>query len=98
MNFQLVLQFSSFALKNFDEIAELEDLLIAKLKSQNVVDGHDLGVGEVNVFIFTDEPNGTFREIQSILTDHRLWPHIRAGYSAEYVVLWPEGHATFSVR
>jgi len=76
MRFQLVLQCPAVSLHDYDEIIGLEDLLIAKLSDPNHVDGHDFGSGKANVFVFTDDPDGTLDEVRTILSGHRLWPNL----------------------
>lgn len=38
-----------------------------ELGAIGLVDGHDLGAGEMNVFIHTDVPEGTFAETMSLV-------------------------------
>ena len=51
MKYQLVLQFQAESVQEFDELAVLEDLLVENLPSHSVVDGHDIGSGELNIFV-----------------------------------------------
>lgn len=102
MKFQLVLQWPTSSLEDFDAVVELEDLLIEKLDKQDAVDGHDFGSGETNIFILTEEPHRTFSDIRAILAGHRLWKTASAAYRKtdgdEYCVLWPERATRFIVR
>lgn len=61
MKYQLVLQFQGDSLCDYDAMVALEDGLIAALDDSANVDGHDVGSGEVNIFIFTDEPKKAFQ-------------------------------------
>jgi hypothetical protein len=101
MRFQLVLQWRASSLSDFDEIVNIEDLLIAKLKGQSEVDGHDFGSGEANSFIYTDDPHRTLNQIRSILADHQFWPStviaFRETQGTDYTFLWPEGTTEFKV-
>jgi hypothetical protein len=65
MKYQLVLQFQAESVQQFDELAVLEDLLVENLPSHSVVDGHDFGSGELNIFILTDQ-----KGISQPLCDH----------------------------
>jgi hypothetical protein len=102
MRFQLVLQWPLSSLNGFDEILNIEDVLIAKLTDQSDVDGHDFGSGEADIFVHTNDPHRTLKEVRDILADHRLWPSIviafRETQGNEYTVLWPEVTTEFNVR
>lgn len=47
-------------MQEFDELVVLEDLLVETLPLGSEVDAHDLGRGEFNIFILTDQPEQTF--------------------------------------
>lgn len=102
MKFQLVLQFPASSLKNFDQLIQMEDLLIEKLGSHSEVDGHDFGAEEANIFIYTDEPQRTFEATRAILSKHTSLLHARIAYRKvdgdDYIVLWPKGETKFAVR
>jgi hypothetical protein len=91
MQYQLVLQFPEDAL-NFDQMVALEDWLIDKTSGIADVDGHDMGVGEINLFIVTDRPTEVFDSIYASL-DVRYKSILKAAYRAmssnEYTVIWP---------
>jgi hypothetical protein len=97
MRCQLVLQFRSAALNDIDAIAELEDRLTVQLDGVAEVDGHDVGSGEVNIFIFTPDPIGTFSVIQPVLERARLLDSATVAYrpidGGAYIILWPEHSA-----
>jgi hypothetical protein len=65
------------------------------------VDGHDLGAGEFNIFLFTDDPSGTFRSIQALPETGALSPSMAAAYrpvdGEDYIVLWPPGSTRFNI-
>ena len=60
MTFQLVLQFNSDSLSDYDAMVTLEDELIQELGDAADVDGHDIGSGQTNIFIVTSDPESTF--------------------------------------
>jgi hypothetical protein len=66
MRYQLLLQFRGDSLVDYDAIAALEDELIEKLPEADV-DGHDVGSGETNIFIFTADPVRTFQQAKPVL-------------------------------
>ena len=102
MRFQLALQWPVSSLSGFDELLSLEELLEAKLTDQSDVDGHDFGSGEANIFVLTNDPYRTLKEVRGILSGHKLWPNTVIAYretlGTEYMVLWPEGMTGFRVR
>jgi hypothetical protein len=58
MKYQLVIQLAAESLDDFDNLVVLEETIRTKLElsSNTLVDGHDFGLGEFNIFIHTDEP------------------------------------------
>jgi hypothetical protein len=56
MRYQLVLQFAADSLVDFDRLVALEDRLIEELGQLAMVDGHDFGLGQFNIFVLTDDP------------------------------------------
>ncbi len=93
--FQLVLQWPSNDVSDFDDLIDAEDALHAGLSPQlGTVDGHDAGSGEMNIFILTDTPEEAFAECRSIIRSPRLSASLAAAYRSvdaeEYTRLWPE--------
>ncbi len=102
MRYQLVLQWSTASgLKDYDSLIEIENLLLQKLDKQYEVDGHDLGSGEMNIFILTNDPAGCFEQTKAILGHRNAWVRIRVGYreisSDEFVILCPNHLMKFDV-
>jgi hypothetical protein len=89
-----VLQFPGDSLEDYDAMVALEDALIEALPDAAKVDGHDVGSGEVNIFIFTDEPRKTFQQARSVLEMHGRLSAMTAAYrpsnGEDYTVIWPE--------
>jgi hypothetical protein len=92
MRYQLVLQWPASEIADYDALVGIEGLLIEGLVNDKV-DGHDMGSGEVNIFILTDDPHRTFDEINAVLRPGGLWSNARAAYreisASNYSVLWP---------
>jgi hypothetical protein len=61
---QLVIQFRADAFRDFDALVSFEDRLIDVLGDRHEVDGHDVGSGEVNFFVFTDDAKAAFSVIR----------------------------------
>jgi hypothetical protein len=95
----LVLQMPE-TLLTFDEIIEQEDLLIAGLKNLAIVDGHDIGSGEVNFFILTDNVNVTFERVQTLLKSQTK-SAVKAAYrkvtGEKYSILYPPDLKAFRI-
>ena len=102
--YQLVIQFklSDDDTALFDQVRALEDDLIERLDPDVVdVDGDDVGSGEMNVFLFTDEPAAAFARIKPILAARSLLDRSSAAYrptdGEDYVPIWPDGLQSFDV-
>ena len=101
MKFLLVIQWTSLLLKDYDDMVEVEGLLIDGLSELHEVDGHDVGANEVNIFIHTDSPVNAFEEVKHILSSTAYWAGARLAYrnisESEYVILWPKDLRTFKI-
>ena len=71
MLYQLVVQIKPASSADLNRLVNWEEALIERLATSAEVDGHDLGAGEFNIFLFTDDPSGTFRSIQALPETHR---------------------------
>ena len=103
MRYQLVLQFAGPAALSLDELIALEDELSRHLPASAQVDGHDIGSGEGNIFLFTHDPLATFAAIKPVLSKRGHLAGLGAAYRAErsdeFVRVWPEGAAApFIIR
>jgi len=94
-NYQLVLQFQGGALDDFDVLIALEDELGEALGDLADVDGHDIGAGEANIFIFTSDPVGAFNVVRPVLIKSKCLEKVTAAYreveGEDYTVIWPVG-------
>ena len=76
----------------------VEDQLNEALGDSADVDGHDMGSGERNIFIFTPDPERTFLQAKPVLERARSLQSVTAAYRAvegeRYTVIWPEGSKT----
>lgn len=98
----LVLQWPATSEDDFDALVSMEDLLLSDLlDAYGVVDGHDFGSGEMNIFIETDQPLEAFQHARTSLGTDQRWASVRAAYrpvgEERYVVLWPKALEVFSV-
>ncbi len=91
---QLVLQFPASAFSTFDELVQYEDALIDTLDHNHEVDGHDIGSGEVNFFILTEDPESAWTVIRhagggTLLLHHGLQAAARRLDGEVYERFWP---------
>ena len=95
MDFQLVLQFRGDSLDDFDVMVALEEELMEELGDSADVDGHDVGSGETNIFIFTSDPTGIFDRAKPVLACTQRLQAVTAAYrrvdGEQFTVIWPEG-------
>ncbi len=101
MKYQLVLQWPATSIKDFDDLIEVENILEENLSTSSEVDGHDAGSGEMNIFILTDDPAGTFVEVERALSGNGMWADARVAYreldGEEFSVLKPKNLTDFKV-
>jgi dihydroxyacetone kinase DhaKLM complex PTS-EIIA-like component DhaM len=101
MEYLLVLQWAGSSSTDFEELVKMEDALEEALGDYASVDGHDLGSGEMNIFIATEHPNRAFEDARTILDGWLLWGAVRAAYrhvrGASYTLLWPPELRSFKV-
>ena len=95
MKYQLVLQMPAIA-SDFTVLAALEDEVEKLLGTAGTVDGHDLGSGEMNIFVLTDDPVGAFDRLKPLMAAD-LSAAYREVAGDEFTVLFPPGRKAFRV-
>ncbi|MCK4744357.1 MAG: hypothetical protein KAT25_11100 [Sulfuriflexus sp.] len=73
----------------------IENELELVLRDHHQVDGHDIGAGEMNIFIHTNDPNETFELAKKTLSKKDLEiisVAFRDMKGDEYSVIWPENY------
>ena len=94
MSYQLVLQFATGELFDFDALIELETKLTADFNQDHKVDGHDLVAGGVNIFIHTNDPQAAFSWGYGFVPPE-LRPALKAAYrrqpDGQFHWLYPAG-------
>lgn len=101
MKYQLVIQFPEKLYNDLDWLADMEDLLDEALVDAEV-DGHDMGSGEVNIFIHANDPINTLAIVKNILEEEGVsLENIKIAYREIngdfYIPLWPEDLENFKV-
>jgi hypothetical protein len=95
---ELVLQLPADSIKDFDTLVELEDRIIACLENLGKVDGHDMGVGEMNIFVRTDHPKLVFNKIKAVLGTQDFMPDLKAASRCvgkdDFTILYPRVAST----
>lgn len=79
-------------MESYDRLVELEESLMEILIS-GTVDGHDVGKGIFNLFVYTEDPTRTFNEVRghlNNLTRLLVAAAFRRSGEDNYVRLWPE--------
>jgi hypothetical protein len=93
MSYQLVLQVRGESLSDFDAIMSLEQELAIELDDIAEVDGHDMGCGEINIFILTSNPEAAFEKSKASLLKHKLLSRVKVGFRLlsedSYTTIWP---------
>ena len=101
MRYQLVLQMPFATIGDYDDMIRFEDAITKKLGALGSVDGHDAGSGEMNVFLFTDDPGAAFDRIKPLAEGLGFLAKLVAAYretdGEEYVVVYPPGRTNFAV-
>jgi hypothetical protein len=106
-HYTLVLQFPERSME-FDDMIELGDFIAKKLqdkRDESVYDGHDIGSGQIDFFVYTNDPQNTFEKVSQLLGDERM-RNLKAAYRkrdeegypiGKYFILWPKGLKKFRV-
>jgi hypothetical protein len=83
---------SSSSISEYDWLISLEETIRDGLSELGIVDGHDIGSGEMNIFIHTDEP--------AQADPRKDLDEMKAGWrdfdQAEYIAIFPQGVEHFS--
>jgi len=102
MRFQLVIQFRPAGVLDFEKLVAIEDALIAELGDSATVDGHDIGSGEFNIFVVTDNPTESFVRAQRLLEGLKPEGAMNVAYrdldDERFVILWPTNSSEFSIE
>jgi len=101
MRYQLVLQMPGVTVEDFDRLIAIEEAVQESVGDLGDVDGHDMGAGEMNIFVLTDSPSECFQrmaaspEVRAVLTD------LKAAYrdidGADYTAIYPHAGIAFKV-
>lgn len=101
MKYQLAIQLSEKEYSDLDLIIDLEDELEDSLPEDDI-DGHDIGTGEINIYIHTNSPTKTLQTALTLLEQKRFdLKKIKVGYrdfnDEYYTPMWPDNLEKFNV-
>ena len=98
---ELVLQLPASSIKDYDTLIELENCIRIGLSNLGDVDGHDMGQGEMNIFIHTDNPKLTFERIKLLLGTRDFYPEMKVAYrdigKKDFTVVYPPSLTHFTI-
>jgi hypothetical protein len=99
MRYQMVIQGDSRSIADYDAMLALEEKIEQRLGQGDIVDAHDAGTGEWNIFLQVSDPQSTFANLATILqTNGGLRVGFRELGDSEYLPMFPPGLAGFRVR
>ena|SRR5258708_4749250 len=98
---QLVFQWPASTQADYDPLLVLEATITRGLGPIGMVDGHDIGGGEMNVFIHTNDPKGAFEKTMSLIQGKYDLKELMVGYrnfeDDDYSPVFPPGLEAFRV-
>jgi hypothetical protein len=101
MQYQVVLQLPASSIKDYDEMVELEEAIRGSLETLGIVDGHDAGSGEMNIFILTNHPMPAFERIKQILGTRDFMPDLKVAFRVvgkdEFTILYSADLTYFAI-
>ena len=100
--YQLVFQLPGSSRSDFEDLIALERELRTAVSDLGLVDGHDMGVGEMNIFVLTSRPVQVFERARTMSGINRAMPRMKVAYRSiggdEYEILHPLGLSKFEVK
>ena len=99
--YQLVFQLPGSSQLDFEEMIDLERELRSAVGDLGEVDGHDMGQGEMNIFVHTASPIRLFESVRSLPGISRALPRLKVAFRPldgdDYKILHPSGLYRFTV-
>lgn len=93
MNYLLIFQFPEVFFESLDELFAFETRIIDSIPRICKVDGHDIGSGTINIYVFTGAPLAAFKQFRKYLGTKKIEKNLRVSYREtngdSYVNLWP---------
>ena len=99
--YQLVFEWSASSEADYNVLLAIEETIRKGLGRIGIVDGHDIGIGEMNVFIHTNDPKGAFEKAMSLVQGKYDLKELMVGYrnfdDEDYTPMFPTGLEAFRV-
>jgi hypothetical protein len=93
MRYLLVIQFPQRFFASHDDLVAFEDRLIASLPKTCAVDGHDIGSGTTNFFVYAAAPLAAHKHFRKYLGTNKVEKNVRVSYrevdGEAFTNLWP---------
>ena len=93
MRYILIIQFPQTYFAAHADLVTFEDRLIASMPRTCIVDGHDIGSGTTNFFVFTDAPMAAHKAFRKYLGKNAVERNVRISYRSvnggPFTNLWP---------
>ena len=84
----------------YDQLIEMENILDYDLGIGHEIDGHDMGSGQANIFMITNNPEDLLQQIKEILNESEL-SIVKIAYREEskdeFTIVWPVGEKIFEI-
>jgi hypothetical protein len=98
---QLVFEWPASAEAYCRLLLAIEETTWQGLGAIGLVDGHDIGAGEMNVLIHNDDPKGTLEKIMPLIQGEYDLRELMVGYrnfeDGDYTPVFPPGLTVFRV-
>jgi len=89
------------SIQDYDDMVELEGVIMEALAGVGDVDGHDAGSGEMNIFILTDEPHLALDRIKLVLGTRDFMPDLKVAYRKiegnQFTIIHPPDLTYFAI-
>lgn len=100
--YQLVFQLPGSSQVDFEDLTRLERELRSEVGNLGTVDGHDMGLGEMNIFVLTRSPIQFFERALTLTGIRRAMPRMKVAFreveGEDYEILYPPGLYEFEVK
>ena len=101
MTYQLVFQLPGRTSADYDRMLRWEEEMIKGLGDFGEVDGHDMGAGEMNIFVLTDQPQAAFDRIKVLIGAEEFMRELKVAYreigKSQFTIVHPPGLTRFTI-
>ena len=93
MRCQVIFQFPEAFFATHTDLVSFEDMLMASMPKTCDVDGHDVGSGTTNFFVYTNSPLAALKHFRKYLGTNKVEKNLRVSYrdvdGDAFTNLWP---------